>query len=65
MPVESWAAVVGKAFPKVSSVTKLMVEAAARQSLLMRGSVRLMTGRLSTTEDLEERRRQAEKPLCE
>ncbi len=65
MPVKDWVEVVDVDFPVVEQVTRHMVEAAAGQSLLMRGSVRLMTGRLSTSEELEERRRQARKPLSE
>ncbi|MBN1343290.1 MAG: hypothetical protein JXQ73_11455 [Phycisphaerae bacterium] len=63
MAVKNWVEVVEEKFPKVEKVSRQMVEAAARQSRLMRGSVRLMTGRLSTSEELEERRCQASKPL--
>jgi hypothetical protein len=51
-------------FPEVKEVTLEMQEALFRQGRLVRGSVRLMLGRLSTTEELEERRRVARnKPL--
>jgi len=62
---ETWTDVVDTHFPRVDSVTRKMVEAATRQSHLMRGSVRLMTGRLSTSAELEERRREALKPLSD
>ncbi len=65
MSFNDWTEVVELDFPRVDRVTRRMVEAATRQSLLMRGSVRLMTGRLSTSEELEERRYQARKPLSE
>mgnify|MGYP000979125541 CR=1 FL=1 len=65
MPVdeEGWVRVIDKDLRRVDKVTRTMVEAAGRQRHSMRGSVRLMTGRLSTSEELEERRRQARKPL--
>jgi len=63
MPVQKWDEVIEKKFPQVEQVDRKMLQAAARQSFLMRGSVRLMTGRLSTTEELDERRRQARRPL--
>jgi hypothetical protein len=63
MAVEDWVKVVGVPFPKVERVTRQMVEAVAGQSLLTRGSVRLMTGRISTTDEIEQRREEGKKPL--
>ena len=64
MPVKEWRDVVDKKFPRIEEVTLEMQEAAFRQVRLMRGSARLMLGRVSTTEEIEERRAQAlETPL--
>jgi len=60
---KDWTTVVETDFPKVDQVTKKMQVGLSRQSLKMRGSVRLMAGKLSTTEALEERRQRALKPL--
>ena len=50
-------------YPRVEEVTERMVCATKDQSLSMRGSVRLMTSRLSTSKENEERRRQALRPF--
>jgi len=63
MPVLDWVQAVSKKFPAPTQVDRQMLEAAAGQSLLIRGSVRLMTGRLSTTEEIEHRREEGRKPL--
>lgn len=65
MALQKWDEVVNTDFSHVEQVTRSMVQAAAGQYLVMRGSVRLMTGRLSTSAELEERRRQAMLPLSE
>ena len=65
MSVKKWEDVVGKPFTAVERVTREMVEAATQQTLVIRGSVRLMTGRLSTTDDLEARRRYSDELLSE
>ncbi len=62
---DQWTDVVELDFPRVDRVTRRMVEAATRQSMLLHGCVRLMTGRLSTSAELEERRYQARKPLSQ
>lgn len=64
MVVAKWYDAVLMKFPRVDEVTREMVEAATRQTELMAYcGVRLATGRLSTTEALENRRREAMKPL--
>jgi len=60
---KDWTTVVETDFPKVEQVTKAMVFGARNQSLQMRGSVRLMTGKLTTSEALEQRRQRALKTL--
>ena len=65
MALLKWDEVVDTDFSHVEQVTRHMVQAATRQYLVMRGSVRLMTGRLSSSAELEERRRQAMQPLSE
>lgn len=50
-------------FPKLKEVTRRMVY--GLNSLLMRGSCRIMNNRLSTSKDLEERRKRALRPLSE
>jgi hypothetical protein len=54
----NWMNVVDKDFPKIKEVTKTMVLFASNQSLQIRGCVRLATGRISTTKNLEDRRNQ-------
>ena len=61
--MQEWTSVVEKPFPTAKKVTQRMIDAATAQGRKMRGSVRLMSGRLSTTDQLEERRRQARRPL--
>ena len=63
--VKTWEQVVELDFPEVTAVTRKMVEAASRQTHILRGSVRLMTGRFSTSEELEERRQRALRPLAQ
>jgi len=63
MPFSDWVYAVDRDFPEAKKVTQGMVEAASRQKHKMRGSVRLMTGRISTSDELAERRRQAKQPL--
>lgn len=58
-----WVKYVSLGFPSPTRVDREMVEAAGGQSLLMRGSVRLMTGRISTTDEIEHRREEGKKPL--
>lgn len=60
---KDWTKLVETDFPKVEQVTKNMVYGSRNQSLQMRGSVRLMTGKLSTSEAIEQRRQRALKPL--
>lgn len=62
---KDWTTVVETDFPKVEQVTKSMVFGARNQNLQMRGSVRLMTGKLVTSEALEQRRQRALKSLLE
>ena len=61
--IEPWTKVVFKNWPEVDKVTRPMLESCYRQGRLLRGCVRMMTGRMSTTDELEERRREAMKPL--
>lgn len=64
MAAKNWIDVVDESFPKVDKVTVRMRNAALRQRRLLRGSVRLSLGRLSTSEEIEARRHQAlSKPL--
>jgi len=65
MPVKNWAEVAKTDFPRVEEVTRTMVDRAKTQSPVIRGSVRLMTGRISTTAELEDRRKEARKSLSE
>jgi len=60
-----WMRVVDVDFPKLLEVTQRMVSGPRIMSLLMRGSVRNVIGKLSTSKQLEERREQALRPLSE
>ena len=59
MPVRNWVEVVDEPFPRVDRVTVQMQEAVFKQARVLRGSVRLMLGRLPTSEEIEDRRLQA------
>lgn len=61
MPAKDWTEVIDKEFSPVDKVTVDMQAAAFKQVRLMRGSVRLMLGRLLTSEELEERRVRAQR----
>lgn len=60
-----WMLVVDVDFPKLSEVTQRMVSGPRIMSLLMRGSVRNVNGKLFTSKQLEERRERALRPLSE
>ncbi len=59
---KDWTKVVDVDFPRID-ITKKMKARLLYQSLNLRGSVRLMVGKLSTTEEIEERRHRALEPL--
>lgn len=63
MAVLDWTDAVKKKFPCPEKIDRDMVEVAGGQVLQMRGSVRMMTGRISTTDEIEYRREEAKKPL--
>ena len=65
MPVLGWVKSVKEDFPVPDRVDREMVDAVGGQSLLMRGSVRLMTGRISTADEIERRREEGTKPLTD
>jgi hypothetical protein len=59
MTTRDLAAIADRDFPPVEKVTATMQRAAFRQARYMRGCVRLVLGRLPTTDDLEQRRQRA------
>ena len=65
MPIKKWREVIDLDFPKVDKVTPRMIEAARRNCNMLGGNVRLATGRISTSKDLDERWKRACRPLSE
>lgn len=63
MPIQDWVDAVNMHLPQVKEVTRGMVEAAVRQAQRYPCDVRLAMGKISTTEQLEERRRAAQQPF--
>ena len=59
MKRNSWIDVIDEPFPPITVVTEAMQMAAFKQVRLMRGSIRLKLGRLSTSQELADRRRRA------
>ncbi len=59
--MKRWEDVVDKDFPPVDAVTEAMQKAAFKQVRLMRGAIRLQLGRISTSQELFDRRRRAMK----
>ena len=55
----NWKEVINKDFPIIDKVTLKMQENAFRQVRLMRGAIRLKLGRISTSDEIERRRREA------
>jgi hypothetical protein len=65
MPLKGWINSVNKKFPTPKKVDRDMLEHAASQVLVMGGSVRLMTGRVMTDDEIRHRREEGMEPLTE
>lgn len=59
----NWQDYVNLDFPQSPVITREMVEAKSRHPRILRGKCRLQTKRLPTTLEIEERRRNAMRPL--
>lgn len=58
MAIKDWKEVIHEDFPH-PEVTRHMLESAQRQGILYGGCVRFATGRISTSREIEERRKEA------
>jgi len=61
MAIKDWTEVIHEDFPHPEKITRTMIEAAVLQGKGYSGCVRFATGRISTTEELEERREYCER----